>query len=478
AAGARHLERPNPAWTEDDSPFVFHTEARPWAAPAAERVAGVSAFGFGGTNFHVVLEAYDGAVPPEQGLDAWPAELFLFRGRDEKAAHRGIEELLRAAESGSWRLRDLALAAARRADASPEPVRAAVVADDVTELVGQLRRVLAGERDPRAGIHLAGASQDADAKVAFLFPGQGSQRPGMLADVLIAFPELQHYLQLGRVHADALYPPAAFDDTTRERRRAALTDTRAAQPALGITGLAAHALLTAAGVRPDMAAGHSYGELVALSAAGALTPEALLELSAERAAAILAAAGDEPGTMAAVSAGAHDVERALRAAGAPDAVVLANHNSPQQTVISGPTEEVTAAVRLLREAGLGAKRIPVACAFHSPVVAGAGERFAEVLADTVVRPPEFPVWSNRTAAPYGDDAEAVRAGLAAQIGSPVVFAAQIEAMYEAGARVFVEAGPGSVLTRLVGQILGDRPHTTVACEPRADSGLRGWLDAL
>ncbi|MFD4507118.1 SDR family NAD(P)-dependent oxidoreductase [Streptomyces sp. NPDC058457] len=481
-----HLDHPNPAWQEDGSPFAFHTEARPWATPPAERVAGVSAFGFGGTNFHVVLAAYDSAVPPEQGLDAWPAELFVFRGRDEQAAHRSVEEILRAAGTGSWRLRDLALAAARRADASHEPVRAAVVAGDVAELAGQLRRVLAGEHDPAAGIHLADPQPDADAgieagpdaKVAFLFPGQGSQRPGMLADLLIAFPELQHYLQLGRAHADALYPPAAFDDDTRERRRAALTDTRAAQPALGITGLAAHAFLTAAGVRPDMAAGHSYGELVALSAAGALTPETLLELSAERAAAILAAAGDEPGTMAAVSAGADDVERALRTAGAPPSVVVANHNSPRQTVVSGPTEEVTETVRLLREAGLGAKRIPVACAFHSPVVAGAGDRFAEVLADTAVRPPEFPVWSNRTAAPYRPDADAVRAELAAQIGSPVAFAAQIEAMYEAGARVFVEAGPGTVLTRLVGQILGDRPHTTVACEPRAGSGLRGWLDAL
>ncbi|MFD8818484.1 SDR family NAD(P)-dependent oxidoreductase, partial [Streptomyces sp. NPDC059627] len=433
-------------------------------------------------------------------------ELFVFRGRDEQAAHRGVEEILRAAGTGSWRLRDLALAAARRADASHEPVRAAVVATDVAGLTGQLCRVLAAEHDPAAGNHLADprpdadadartdadadadaradtdartdTAPDADAKVAFLFPGQGSQRPGMLADVLIAFPELQHYLQLGRGHADALYPPTAFDDDTRERHRAALTDTRAAQPALGITGLAAHAFLTAAGVRPDMAAGHSYGELVALSAAGALAPETLLELSAARAAAILAAAGDEPGTMAAVSAGADDVERALRTAGAPDSVVVANHNSPRQTVISGPTGEVTETVKLLREAGLGAKRIPVACAFHSPVVAGAGDRFAEVLADTAVRAPEFPVWSNRTAAPYRPDADAVRAELAAQIGSPVAFAAQIEAMYEAGARVFVEAGPGTVLTRLVGQILGDRPHTTVACEPRAGSGLRGWLDAL
>lgn len=473
-----HLERPNAAWQDGDSPFAFHTEARPWAAPAAERVAGVSAFGFGGTNFHVVVGAYDSPVPPERGLLAWPAELFVFRGRDEKAAHRGVEEILRAAESGSWRLRDLALAAARRADAAHEPVRAAVVARDVSGLAGQLRRVLAGEHDPRAGIHLADGAQDGEGKVAFLFPGQGSQRPGMLADVLIAFPELQHYLRLGRAHADALYPPTAFDDDARERRRAALTDTRAAQPALGITGLAAHALLAAAGVRPDMAAGHSYGELVALGAAGALAPETLLELSAERAAAILAAAGDEPGTMAAVSAGADDVARALRTAKAPPSVVLANHNSPQQTVISGPTPDVTEAVRLLRDAGFGAKRIPVACAFHSPVVAGAGERFAHVLADKAVRPPEFPVWSNRTAAPYPRHADAVRAELAAQIGSPVAFAAEIEAMYEAGARVFVEAGPGAVLSRLVGQILGERPHTAVAPEPRPDSGLPGWLDAL
>ncbi|MFJ3307788.1 SDR family oxidoreductase [Streptomyces sp. NPDC086549] len=476
-----HLKSPNPAWQEGTSPFAFHTKTQPWAAPAGERVAGVSAFGFGGTNFHVVLRAHGDAVPPEQSLDTWPAELFTFRGKDLAAAGRAIGDVLKAAETDGrpWRLRDLALSAARRSDTSPDPVRVAVVATDVDSLVDRLRRALAGEHDPAAGIHLADpAPADDDGKIAFLFPGQGSQRPGMLADLFITFPELQHYLRLAPTHADRLYPPAAFDDPGHERRRAELTDTRAAQPALGITGLAAHALLTTAGVLPDMAAGHSYGELVALCAAGTLDPETLLELSTERATAILAAAGDDPGTMAAVSAAAEDVEHALRAAQTPASVVLANRNSPQQTVISGPTEQVAAAVRALREAGYGAKRIPVACAFHSPLVAGAGERFAKVLQDKTVRPPEFPVWSNRTAAPYAPDPDAVRTELAAQIGAPVAFAAQIEAMYEAGARTFVEAGPGTVLTRLVEQILGDRPHRTVACEPRADSGLRGWLDAL
>ncbi|MFI6273738.1 SDR family oxidoreductase [Streptomyces sp. NPDC050988] len=534
-----HMKRPNPAWREETSPFVFHARPRPWAAPAEERVAGLSAFGFGGTNFHVVLSAHTAAEPPAHGLDSWPAELLTFRGTDPAAARRAIEDVLKAAETEGrpWRLRDLALSASRRADARHEPVQVAVVATDVDGLIVRLRRALAGEHDPAAGIHLAEpgrapagggeqvrvdamradvaqadvaradvaqadvvrvdvAQADAgqadvgqapsgsrrpvagDGKVAFLFPGQGSQRPGMLADVFIAFPELQHYLHLGRDHADALYPPAAFDEAARDRRRAGITDTRVAQPALGVAGLAAHALLTAAGVRPDMAAGHSYGELVALCAAGAITPEALLELSAERAAAILSAVGEDPGTMAAVAAGAEDVERALRETGAPATVVVANHNSPRQTVISGPTQAMATAVRLLRAAGHRAEGIPVACAFHSPVVAAGGERFAEALANRTVRPPEFPVWSNRTAAPYGDDADGIRAELAAQIGAPVGFVAQIEAMYEAGARIFVEAGPGSVLTRLVTQILGDRPHRTVACEPRHDSGLRGWLDAL
>ncbi|MFF1546819.1 SDR family oxidoreductase [Streptomyces sp. NPDC058291] len=539
-----HVEAPNAAWEADSSPFAFHTEARPWAVPAKERIAGVSAFGFGGTNFHAVLSAYADGAPPVRGLDVWPAELFVFRGRDEATARRTMEELLNAARTPGrpWRLRDLALGAARRSDASADPARFAIVATDVDDLVAKLLRATADadghtgsdghtasgehvgsgdhtggvEPTPVRGIHRAGrdgggvasgthpavgtqvagdgdaeaARHGDDAKVAFLFPGQGSQRTGMLADLFVAFPELRSYLELGRAHADALYPPAAFDEAVRERQRAALTDTRVAQPALGVAGLAAHAVLAAAGVQPDMAAGHSYGELTALCAAGAFTPETLLELSAERAAAILAAAQSagaarsdgngaaDAGTMAAVSAGAEDVARALEAAAAPDGVVIANRNAPGQTVISGPTDAVAEAVRLLRAAGHTAQRIPVACAFHSPLVAGAADRFAEALAARPVHAPEFPVWSNRTAAPYPADGDAVRAGLAAQIGAPVAFVEQIEAMYEAGARVFVEAGPGSVLTRLTQQILGDRPHRTVACEPRPGSGLRGWLDAL
>ncbi|MFJ7263067.1 SDR family oxidoreductase [Streptomyces globosus] len=625
-----HLSRPNSAWRAGASPFVFHREALPWPAAPGRRYAGLSAFGFGGTNFHAVLAGHGAdAPPPEHARDEWPAELFLFRGTDTAAARRAAADLLEAAAAAArgetpWRLRDLAATAAGRAARARGGIRIAFTARDVAELCRLLRAAALGDgpgsgpaeggagagkgtgagtaadtaaeadtgreagagaraggrtgaanaagaaprtgaapragggstdadraaadagsvaaagaadaaaapgasadtaagtpartaagaetataagtaprtragspagadADPRAGAGagaMAGAGvywAEADGpggtgvgRTAFLFPGQGSQRPGMSAHLFTAFPGLGRLLGAdadGRAVA-ALYPPAAFDDAAREETRRALTDTRAAQPALGMVELAAYELLARCGIRPDLAAGHSYGELVALCAAGVVDAEALLRLSSARAAAILGAAGADPGAMAAVSAAPEDIGRVLGGPPLPGGLVVANHNAPRQAVLSGPTRAVEAAVRRLREAGHGVKRLPVACAFHSPLVAAAGPSFGRVLAEEPLHEAEFEVWANRTARPYPVGPDAVRRELAAQIGAPVRFADQIEAMYAAGARTFVEVGPGCVLTRLVSDVLGGRPHRAVACEPRPDSGLAGFLDAV
>ena len=313
-------------------------------------------------------------------------------------------------------------------------------------------------------------------EVAFLYPGQGSQRPHMLGDLFVAFPALRRWLTLGGDElVERMFPPAAFGEDAGEPA-AALTDTRVAQPALGIAGLAMTALLADCGVVPAAAGGHSYGELPALVAAGALDARDLVALSRARGEAILdASPDDDPGAMAAVRGPVDEVRSALAAW--PD-VIVANDNAPDQSVISGPTDQVTEAVARLAERGYGTRRLPVACAFHTPRLRAAADALAAHLGDVEVKVPRFPVWSNTTAAPYDGDAAAVRERLAGQVAAPVAFRQQVEAMYAAGARVFVESGPGRVLTQLVGKILGDRPHTAVACDAAGDNGIRRFLLAL
>ncbi|MET7619197.1 SDR family NAD(P)-dependent oxidoreductase [Streptomyces sp. NPDC005408] len=466
-----HLTSPNPDWHPDTSPFCFDTEARPWALPAGRRLAAVSAFGFGGTNYHAVLAGYGDEDEPAHGLEAWPAELFCFRGADRAAAVRSIARLGARLEQNDaagrpWPLRDLAA----EASAGEGAVQVAVVATGLDDLAGKLER--ARDFVPGDGVHVRHEG-DGPGRTAFLFPGQGSQRPGMLGDLFIAFPYLRSLLyDADPRRTAAMFPPAAFTPEERAAQRAAVTDTRTAQPALGLTGTAAHLLLTSLGIRPDCTAGHSYGELVALWAAGAYDTATLLRLSERRAEAILAAAGDDPGAMAAVSAAPQDLPDL------PPGCVVANHNAPAQSVISGPTGAVDAAIGALREAGIRAERLPVACAFHSEVVAGAAETLAAELTGASVAAPTIPVWSNTTANRYPSDAAAVRELLARQVAEPVRFAEQIEAMYAAGVRTFVEAGPGRVLTGLVGRILGDRPHTAVPIDVAGEPGVTRLVTAL
>ncbi|NGY66034.1 SDR family NAD(P)-dependent oxidoreductase [Lentzea sp. NEAU-D13] len=435
--GTLHVKQPNAFWDAQTSPFAFGH--RTWTSK--NRVAGVSAFGFGGTNFHTVLAGYTGADEPRHGLTQWPAELFLIRGDDQAAAQREAARLSALVDARTP-LRSLAAAC------GDGTVQAAFVVSDHDGL----RTALADVEAWRSSevVRLRSGERP---KVAFLYPGQGSQRPGMLLDLVTAFPRLQDFVDAR--YERVMYPPAALTAEDVSRQRAEITDTRNAQPTLGIAGLMVTALLDSVGVRPDLAGGHSYGELVALAAAGAFGPAELLELSAARAEAMLEAVGEDPGTMAAVSAPLAEVEALL-----PADVVVANHNAPDQVVISGATAAVSNAVEVLRAAGLSVKSIPVAAAFHSPLMAGARDRFADRLAAVSLGETRFPVWSNVSASPHMD----VRDGLSAQLAGRVRFVDQIESMYAAGARIFVEAGPGGVLTSLVGKTLGDRPHQALRCD--------------
>ncbi|MBE7324084.1 acyltransferase domain-containing protein, partial [Nocardioides sp. Y6] len=469
-----NLVQPNPYYDAEASPFRFHDKPRPWAAET--RRAGVSAFGFGGTNFHAVVSSYDAGDRPAFGLTDWPAELFVVRGATEADAAKiltGLRSTVSALETSDpgqqrHRLRDLAYAVSRQGRG---PVRAAFVASSWAEV---LRHLDAVESDG-----LGAAEADERGQVAFLYPGQGSQRPGMLNDLFVTFGGLDDLLRAGERWTDAMFPSTAFTAEQRAAQKAAITATDVAQPTLGLAALAMTRLLRRVGVTPDVAGGHSYGELPALAAAGVFDDATLLALSAARGAAVLGAveqSGGDPGTMAAVSLTLPEVTERLAAW--PD-LVVANHNAPRQVVVSGPTTSVRAAVEAWEADGVRATLIPVACAFHSPLVAHASELLAERLAEVEVGTPAFPVWSNATAEPYPtDDPAAVRSLLADQVAEGVRFVDQVESMYAAGVRTFVEAGPGRVLTGQVTKILGDRPHHVVACDVPGEPGLRRFLEAL
>ncbi|WP_299691095.1 type I polyketide synthase [Hydrocarboniphaga sp.] len=463
------ITAPNAWYRSDTSPFQLNRAPTPWLANGSKARAAVSAFGFGGTNFHAVMSAYP-AHHNALGALQWPAELFAVRGSNAAEAETTLRKLASFASKSDApvALRDLAAAAW---NAGSGPVQFAFVATDRASLSQRIAAAL--EHRSGAGISYR-AADAASGKLAYLFSGQGSQYTGMLRELFVYFPALQSLLASGSEYLPVMYPPTAYDETTRTRQQQRLTDTRNTQPALGLVELAAFEWLRGVGLQPDMAAGHSYGELAALATAGAFDATTLIALSRARAEAILASVGEDSGAMAAVRLDVEALGPLL--AGFPS-VVMANQNSPVQTVISGPTQDVHAACALLKQHAVGYKLIDTDCAFHSPLMAAAEQRYAQVLADQSIGALRWPVYSNISAAPHVEDADTLRSSLARHIVSPVRFVAEIERMYADGARVFVEIGPRKVLTSLAARILKDLPHTALAIDPE-ERGLAGLLETL
>ncbi len=187
------------------------------------------------------------------------------------------------------------------------------------------------------------------------------------------------------------------------------------------------------------------------------------------------AVGAEPGAMAAVQAGPEAVEPLL--ARIPG-VVLANRNGPKQTVLSGPRAAITAVIEAAKAVGLRARAVPVACGYHSPLVAGASAPLAALAGRLIAQTPRLPVYSNVDASRYANDLAGISRQLGEHVVSSVRFAEMIEAMYRDGARVFIEVGPGNVLTSLVGTILGERPALAAALDGPAGRGASTLLTTL
>jgi len=283
--------------------------------------------------------------------------------------------------------------------------------------------------------------------IGFVFPGQNSHYVGMGRDLYEADGPSRAVLEVARRELGGDLLSVMFEGPEE-----ALTRTENQQPAIVAHSLAALALVREAGIAPDFVAGHSLGEYSALTAAGCLAPEQVLPLVRFRGELMARAGDDAPGAMAAVlGLDAEPVREIVAGIEGAGTVVVANYNSPGQVVISGEVNAVEVAGAACREAG--AKRVialDVSGAFHSPLMEPATAPLIARLGETEFLPAAVPVVANVDARPHTDPEE-TRANLGTQMTSSVLWEQSVRWMIGEGVDRFVEIGPGTVLSKLIGR---------------------------
>ncbi len=482
-----NFDRPNPNIDFAATPFYVNTQLDEWKVPAGGvRRAGVSAFGFGGTNFHAVLEEhvpgritgngkrYTAGVDlpqarPEPDVTATPKAplrgTLVLGERSEAALTRRLREVKEQAEAGRAAEPQAPAEAALRA-----PERIVVDHADAAELAHKadkaLRAAAAGKPGAWSLLRAQGVFRGSGTapKVAFLYTGQGSQYVNMLAKlrasepvVADTFAEADRIMEplLGRPLSELIFVDPA-DPEALARAEEGLRQTAITQPAVLTVDTALTRLLAAYGITPDMVMGHSLGEYGALIAAGALPFADALEAVSARGREMTKVSVADNGRMAAVFAALPEVERIL--ATVDGYVVVANINSGSQAVIGGASDAVERAVEAFGAAGHQCVPLSVSHAFHTSIVAPASEPLRRALTRLHLAPPELPIVANQSGEFYPMGPGVVPEMLdllARQVASPVQFVKGLHTLYDAGARVFVEVGPKRALHGFVEGVLGD-----------------------
>jgi acyl transferase domain-containing protein len=478
------IEQPDPDLKLSQSPFYLNTALRPWVRSSHHpRRASISSFGFGGTNYHVALEEYVGKEC-RSSLRTMPNELFLFSGESAEA----LAERCSSVTAGGA---DFALQAreSQHAFHAEAPIRAAVVADSAEDLRTKLKEVVECLKSSTApslttpgGVFVT-SNPPEKGSLAMLFPGQGSQYVGMGAEQAMFIDSARQVWDSvadlrfdGKALHEITFPRPVFSEAEREANELRLRSTEWAQPALGVAAMASYSIAEELGLKPSCLIGHSFGELTALCAAGSFGLADLLRLARVRGELMREASAEHPGGMLAMSASASEAADLIKNCGC--AAVVANQNAPEETVVSGPIDSLEALEAACREKAIKARRLPVAAAFHSSAVAPAAARFAQALGQVRVCAPTVPVSCNTDAQIYPSDSDSIRERLAGQLAKPVLFAEQIENAWKSGVRIFVEVGPGSVLSDLTRRILTGKPHIAISLDRKSRHGITSLHHAL
>ncbi len=525
---------PNPTVDWNNIPFYVPTSAAEWKKPAQHpRRAGISSFGFGGTNFHIALEAYeanyhhalvnewasnssngssksshvasihDNNAKPSMTHDelksiegglllvsansidglAAKLEAISFEGPsfdDDPCGRRLSSELFKASDFNKADSHRMAIVATTWKDFDKRVALAIKAIDDKAKW-GFLQS---------QGVMLTDEPVlPQGAKIAHMYPGQGSQYVGMTFDLFKRYTSVQKVWEksdetmVDVLDGETLSSFVLRNNLTKEElieSEHKLKQTEYTQPAMLTADLAIERLLNAHGQNPDMVAGHSLGEYAALMSSGILNMDGALRASAARGTEMGSVQIDDKGLMASVTAPYDEVAKVLEET--DGYVIAANKNSPKMTVIAGESEPVKAAMSAFEAKGFSTTQLATSHAFHSRIVAPANEPLRRFLETLEINWPQIPITANYDGEFYameGEDSKsAVLQKLAPQMASSVEWTSQVERMYDSGARVFVEVGPKRALTMFAAQILEGKPHLPIMTNHPKQGGIASFLSAL
>ncbi len=487
------VERPNPLLKLEESPFYVNTQCRPWVRDDSHpRRASISSFGFGGTNFHLTVEEYKGPGKSAWRLRNVPTELVILGAQNAKA----LEDLCRQAAKDLNTEGVLTYIAKTSQEAfdSSCPARLAIVASNERDLETKLHYAAkALSEKPGSGFSLPNGLFCAVEKaepgdIAFLFPGQGTSGClDMGADLAMQFNDAMNIWDFSAsfdkkrgarefLHK-VVFPIPAFTEAEKDAQHAKLARTEWAQPGVLTSSISMSAILKGLGIKPDCVGGHSLGEITALYDAGVLDLESLLSVCFKRGE-LMAGAAQNPGTMTAALCDIAKAQAVLDKIKNKNKIIIANHNSPSQVVFSGPVPDMEAVETVLKAENIKFRRLPVSAAFHSSLMSEVCASFLAYMKEFDFKKPTVPIYSNATGKPHQNKPDKIREALANQIDHPVQFVKEIESMYAAGVRTFIEVGSGAVLTSFVDKILSDKPHTAINMDTKKEHGITGLWKAL
>ncbi|MGX7674325.1 beta-ketoacyl synthase N-terminal-like domain-containing protein [Plantactinospora sp. DSM 117369] len=468
--GQLHFDQPNPHIPWDEIPVRIPRRTVEWAARHGSRIAGVSSFGFSGTNAHVLLEQapeqVPDAVPPPSRPEPPGTQLLLLSAHSPEALDATAEayrRMLDQTRHGGPTLADVARTAALHRTHLPH--RLSVVADSAQQAAELLAGSAAGQRGADAGgredprrVRRGLARQDGRTRLIAVYTGQGSQWPGM-GHALARHPAADEVVDRCDAVVQRLAGWSLRDELSAGRERSRLDDTAVAQPAVFAVQAALTQLWRAWGVRPDAVIGHSVGEVAAAYAAGYLALEEACEIAVRRGAAMAATRGR--GMMAVVGLDRQATAALIARCGA--AVSVAVVNSPRNTVVAGDRAAVRELGREARSRGVFWSVVQEQYAFHTLAMADCARALRADLADLTPAPPTLTVYSTVTGGP----AEPGFAGAgywARNVTEPVLFAEALRRAAGPGHNAVLEIGPHPALATPILQCLDGHGTAVLAVE--------------